>query len=55
MYSYKTDPLTGQVLPLLEDKHNHVIDALRYALEGARRSQGNKFGESLKYNNKGIV
>ncbi len=36
MYSYKTDPLTSEILPLLEDKHNHVIDALRYACEGAR-------------------
>ncbi len=39
MYSYKTDPLTGQVLPILQDKHNHVIDALRYANEGARRAK----------------
>lgn len=39
MYSYKVDPLTDEVLPLLEDKHNHVIDALRYACEGARRAQ----------------
>ncbi|OYV42562.1 MAG: hypothetical protein B7X10_06600 [Burkholderiales bacterium 21-58-4] len=38
LYSYKTDPLTGKVLPVLEDKHNHVIDALRYANEGARRA-----------------
>lgn len=38
-YSYKTDPLTGEVLPVLEDKNNHVIDALRYACEGARRAQ----------------
>lgn len=37
MYSYKTDPLTGKVIPVLEDKNNHVIDALRYACEGARR------------------
>lgn len=37
MYRYKTDPLTDQVLPILEDKDNHVIDALRYACEGARR------------------
>lgn len=36
-YSYKTDPLTGSVLPQLSDKDNHVIDALRYACEGARR------------------
>lgn len=38
LYSYKTDPLTGQVLPVLADKNNHVIDALRYACEGARRA-----------------
>ena len=37
-YKYKTDPLTGKVLPILEDKHNHVIDALRYACEGVRRA-----------------
>jgi len=39
MYSYKTDPLTGNVLPILADKDNHCIDALRYALEGARRAR----------------
>lgn len=39
LYSYKTDPLTGLVLPMLEDKDNHVIDALRYACEGARRAK----------------
>lgn len=39
LYSYKTDPLTGAVLPLLEDKSNHTIDALRYACEGARRAK----------------
>jgi phage terminase large subunit len=38
LYSYKTDPLTGSVLPILADKDNHGIDALRYALEGARRA-----------------
>jgi phage terminase large subunit len=38
MYSYKTDPLTGLVLPILQDKNNHIIDALRYACEGARRA-----------------
>lgn len=37
-YSYKTDSLTGQVLAVLEDKNNHMIDALRYAVEGARRA-----------------
>lgn len=39
MYSYKTDPLTGVVIPQLEDKDNHVIDSLRYACEGARRAK----------------
>src|SRR5271169_4130226 len=42
MYSYKTDPLTNIVTPILEDKDNHVIDALRYACEGARRVQAQK-------------
>lgn len=31
-YSYKTDERTGDVLPVILDKHNHIIDALRYAL-----------------------
>ena len=39
LYSYKTDPLTGSVLPILADKDNHLIDALRYACEGARRAK----------------
>ena len=38
LYSYKTDPLTGLVLPILADKDNHLVDALRYACEGARRA-----------------
>lgn len=38
LYAWKTDPLTGEVLPVLEDKKNHVIDALRYAVEELRRS-----------------
>ena len=42
MYSYKTDPLTNLLTPILEDKDNHVIDALRYACEGARRVQAQK-------------
>lgn len=39
LYSYKVDPLTGLVLPILADKDNHVIDSLRYACEGARRAK----------------
>lgn len=33
LWSYKTDRLTGDILPKLEDAHNHVWDAVRYALE----------------------
>lgn len=47
LYSYKIDSLTGQVLPVLEDKDNHLIDALRYATEGARRALANKRGPSV--------
>lgn len=38
LYSYKVDDLTGEVLPILADKDNHVIDAVRYALEGMRKA-----------------
>ena len=38
LYSYRRDPQTEEILPLLEDKNNHTIDALRYALEELRRS-----------------
>ena len=33
LYSYKTDRLTGDVLPEIVDKHNHCWDAIRYALQ----------------------
>lgn len=39
-YSYKVDDKTDEVLPVLADKDNHVIDALRYALEGMRLGGG---------------
>lgn len=38
LYAYKTDEHTGEILPFLEDKNNHTIDALRYALEELRRT-----------------
>ena len=41
-YSYKTDPLTGVVLPVLADRDNHLIDALRYACEASRRAAPKK-------------
>lgn len=40
LYSYKVDPKTidprtgrPEILPIIIDKHNHVIDGLRYALQ----------------------
>jgi phage terminase large subunit len=42
LYSYKVDPLDDtKVLPMLADKDNHLIDAIRYACEGARRAAKN--------------
>lgn len=38
LYSYKVDDHTGEILPVLDDKNNHTIDALRYALEELRRT-----------------
>lgn len=35
-YSYKRDPVTDKVTPVLEDKKNHIIDPVRYALEQLR-------------------
>lgn len=37
-YSYKVDPHTNEILPVLEDDNNHIIDALRYALETYRKA-----------------
>lgn len=33
MYSYKVHKQTGDILPDIEDKYNHYMDAIRYALE----------------------
>jgi phage terminase large subunit len=43
LYSYERDRLTGNVLPKLADKKNHVIDALRYAVESLRIKTGAAF------------
>lgn len=32
LYQYKTDRQTGEILPVIVDKNNHYMDALRYAL-----------------------
>ncbi len=40
LYSYKTDRLTGDVLPTVLDEHNHYIDAIRYALNPLMQPRG---------------
>lgn len=37
MYQWKVDKQTEEVLPILEDKNNHVLDALRYSVEALIR------------------
>lgn len=40
LYSYKVDKVTGDVLPIIVDKHNHGWDATRYALDGYIKTRG---------------
>ena len=37
-YSYKTDPVTDEVTPIIIDAHNHIVDCCRYALSYRRSS-----------------
>lgn len=39
LYSYKTDPTTEEILPVVLDKNNHCIDAIRYALDWVIRGK----------------
>lgn len=43
LYSYKTDRLTNEVLPVVVDKHNDCIDALRYALSDYIKERSNGY------------
>jgi phage terminase large subunit len=43
LYAYKTDRLSGDVLPIVIDAFNHGIDALRYALAPLIRSGNTGF------------
>ena len=42
LYSYKVDRHTDDILPIIEDKHNNYIDALRYAIEELMRRERSK-------------
>ncbi len=43
LWSYKKDKLTGDVLPVLIDKHNHCWDAIRYAIQPLIRKKPKGF------------
>jgi len=47
LYSYKTDRVTEEVLPIIEDKNNHCWDAIRYSLDGYIK-QSNVMGILVK-------
>ncbi|GHE70073.1 terminase [Camelimonas fluminis] len=40
LYSYKVDRVSGDVLPIIVDDHNHGIDAVRYGLDGYIQARG---------------
>lgn len=40
LYSYKVDKKTEDILPIIVDKYNHGIDAIRYALDGYIQRKG---------------
>jgi len=48
LYSYKTDRLTGDVLPDLIDRHNHCIDAIRYAIQPIIRAKNKSIFGSFR-------
>jgi phage terminase large subunit len=47
LYSYKTDSKTGEILPIIVDKHNHCIDAIRYSLDGLITNKGTNWSAFL--------
>lgn len=47
LYSYKTDRLSGDILPAILDSNNHWIDALRYALVPLMKAHFTDYGSIL--------
>ena len=47
LYSYKVDKTTDEVLPIIQDKNNHCIDAIRYALDGYITNPDNVLWEKM--------
>lgn len=46
LYSYKVDKRSGDILPVIEDKNNHHIDDIRYALYPLIKNKGIKVRSS---------
>lgn len=40
LYSYKTDPKTDEVLPIIVDKYNHGWDSVRYGIDSFIKARG---------------
>ena len=38
LFAYEIDKKTDEVLPVLEDGHDHIVDSVRYAVEKIRRT-----------------
>lgn len=53
-YSYKVDRLSGDVLPTIDDNYNHVIDAIRYALEPIMKARQLSLTKRKSYSVKGL-
>lgn len=47
LYSYKIDKRTGDILPKIEDKWNHLMDSIRYALVPFMRKNTYNYDELL--------
>ena len=47
LYKYKIDKRTNEVLPIIEDANNHVVDAIRYSLNGYILRKGRGINISL--------
>ncbi len=43
LYKYKRDRLTDDILPDIIDKHNHCVDAIRYAIEPLTKRKRQSF------------
>jgi len=47
MWSYKTDRITGEVLPKLADGDEHCWDGIRYGLDGHIKRKAQTVGMML--------